>query len=66
MAGSMIGVPTENPAPDGALMIAPGGHTSMQSLHRVHAARNANSSNAPGGRKYTLGATRRSARRAAS
>src|SRR5437762_12555040 len=51
MAGSMIGVPAARPAPGGALMIACTGHTGMQSPQRVHDARKAISSAAPGGRK---------------
>src|SRR5438445_9667377 len=51
IAGSMIGVPAARPAPGGALMIACTGHTGMQSPQRVHEARKAISSAAPGGRK---------------
>src|SRR5882762_8254653 len=51
MAGSIIGVPAASPAPGGALMIAFTGHTGRQSPQRVHDARNAISSAAPGGRK---------------
>jgi hypothetical protein len=37
-AGSIMGVPADNPAPGGALTIALAGQTSMQSSQRVHAA----------------------------
>src|SRR5207244_13152507 len=66
IAGSIIGVPAARPALGGALMIALTGHTGRQSPQRVHDARKAISSAAPGGLKYRRGATRCSARAATS
>ena len=62
-AGSMYGVPAANPPPlAGVFRIACTGQTSMQSPQRVHAATNATSGAAPGGRNQRFGATRCSAR----
>jgi hypothetical protein len=49
-ATSSVGVPAANPAVGGNLLMACTGHTSEQAPHRVHAAKNAASGNAPGGR----------------
>jgi hypothetical protein len=49
-ATSSTGVPAAKPAEDGSLLMACTGHTSEQAPQRVHAATNAASGKAPGGR----------------
>src|SRR5437867_5523089 len=67
VVGSMYGVPAARPPSlAGILRIACTGQTSMQSPQRVHAATNATSGAAPGGRNQRFGATRSSVRRATS
>ena len=53
---SMIGVPAAMPCCDGSMRMASAGHTLPHSLQRVHAARNAGSAMAPGGRTCSTGA----------
>ncbi len=47
---SSTGVPAAKPADEGSLLMACTGHTSEQAPQRVHAATNAASGKAPGGR----------------